>query len=108
MARRRRSAPSRPVCEGASGALEDPFDQVWEDPTLVAELYLDAGIEVPGMVGRWKFAEAPPLIHFDAFRAAYCFKVGAMRNGRVDLHAVRDMGISDYQLRRSHYFTMHG
>ena len=108
MARRRRYVAPAVVYDGVPGALADPFSPIWGDPALVAELYLDAGIRVPEMVGRWKFAEAPPLIHFDAFRAAYCFKVGAMRNGRVDLHAVRDMGISDYQVRRSHYFRMRG
>mgnify|MGYP006915352408 FL=1 len=69
-------------------------------------LYVQAGIPAPEMVRGWTFDQAPPLVHFAAFRFAYCQAVGAVTNGLVDLHAAADMGISNHHLRRSDYFAM--
>ena len=103
MARRRRTAITS---SSVPAPLRNHEDAVWEDPHQVLGLYVQAGIPAPEMVRGWTFDQAPPLLHFAAFRFAYCQAVGAVTNGLVDLHAAADMGISNHHLRRSDYFAM--
>lgn len=103
MARRKRIV-AVPVVD-VPEPLRDHLHPLWSDPRQVAALYAACGLAVPPVVAfetlSWPFDTAPPIIQFDALRAAYCASRGMSSNGLWDVGKANDVGIDCYHPRRS-------